>query len=221
MVDINITKGEKLMSLTEQVALLDEEGALSYIKEALANGSDPIAIIEEGQKGMEIVGNKFKNNEYFLPELLIAAELFSEIMRTVEPHIKTKSTKTLGKLVLGTVKGDLHDIGKNIFKVISEANGFTIIDLGVDVPPEKFIEAVVNENVNIVAMSGLLTTTFSSMKTVVEQLEQKGLRNNIKVIIGGAPMDEGVQKLVGADAWTRNASDGVDLCKNLMQQLNK
>lgn len=208
------------MSLTELVADLKENEAISYVKEAIEKGSDPIKIIEEGQKGMEIVGNKFRDNEYFLPELLIAAQMFSGIMETLGPHVKTKSKETLGKIVLGTVKGDLHDIGKNIFKTISEANGFTVYDLGVDVPAEKFVEVAERENVNIVAMSGLLTTVFSSMRNVVEILEEKGMRKKVKVILGGAPMDEGVQKLVGADAWTRNASNGVDLCKDLMAQLN-
>ncbi|MEL7567092.1 MAG: corrinoid protein [Dehalobacterium sp.] len=204
------------MSLIEIVAGLKENEAVSYIKEALEKGTDPLMLIEEGQKGMEIVGNKFRDNQYFLPELLIAAQMFSGIMETLAPHIKTKSKETLGKIVLGTVKGDLHDIGKNIFKTISEANGFTVYDLGVDVPAEKFVETTERENADIVAMSGLLTTVFSSMRNVVEILEEKGMRNKVKVVLGGAPMDEGVQKLVGADAWTRNASNGVDICKELL-----
>lgn len=209
------------MSLIEIVSGLKEKEVINYVNEALEKGADPIELIEEGQKGMEIVGNKFRDNVYFLPELLIAAQMFSGIMETLAPHIKTNSKEALGKIVLATVKGDLHDIGKNIFKTISQANGFTVYDLGVDVPIEKFLETAERENAHIVAMSGLLTTVFDTMKNVVEILEEKGMRKKVKVIIGGAPMDEGVQKLVGADAWTRNASTGVDICKEFMAQINK
>ncbi|ATW24770.1 cobalamin B12-binding domain-containing protein [Candidatus Formimonas warabiya] len=205
--------------ITKLLVELKEKELVQYVQDSLDNHGDPMEIINSCQTGMEIIGEKFRDQVYFLPELLIAADLFKKVMLVVTPKLEGRKSQKIGKIVLGTVKGDLHDIGKNIFKTIAEANGFEVIDLGVDVPAERFLETLKNEGAQILAMSGLLTTIFGSMKSTVENVVEEGLRAKVKVIIGGAPIDENVMKLVGADAFSRNASEGVDLCKKLLAQL--
>jgi dimethylamine corrinoid protein len=200
--------------LTELFTNLEEDKVIEAVKDELQKNTDPMAIIEACQRGMVEVGDRFQNGTYYLPELLIAAEVFDTVMDILADKITGDDTKTKATIVLGTVKGDLHDIGKNIFKTLAEVNGFRIYDLGIDVPPDKFIEAVQKENAQIVGMSGLLTTVFDSMQEIVEKLSEAGLRDKVKVIIGGAPIDKGVMNMVGSDAFTRNASEGIAICKS-------
>ncbi len=204
--------------LTDLVADLKEEQVFAAIKDELGKNTNPLDIIKACQDGMEIVGKRFSAGTYFLPELLIAGEMMVQAMELLGPTLKTTPVPTIGTIVLGTVKGDLHDIGKNIFKTMAEANGFEVRDLGVDVPPEKFVDAVNNGGVDIVGMSGLLTTVFNTMQLTMDKLVEAGLRDKVKVIIGGAPVDENVQKMVGADAHTRNASEGIEICKKFLEK---
>jgi len=203
-----------LEELINSFANLEEEKTLNLVKELLKT-QDPMVIIEACRKATTIIGEKFERGEYFLSELVFAGEIFKKVMELVLPRLK-KRAKPIGTIVLGTVQGDIHDIGKNIFKVFAEASGFKVIDLGVDVPPEKFVEAVKKYNPDIVGLSGLLTLAFESMKKTVEALKHAGLRENVKVIIGGGRVNENVKEYVGADAWADNASKGVRLCKELL-----
>jgi dimethylamine corrinoid protein len=200
--------------LTELFTNLEEDKVIEAIKDEMQKNTDPMAIIEACQSGMVEVGDRFENGTYYLPELLIAAEVFNAVMDILADKITGNDAETKATIVLGTVKGDLHDIGKNIFKTLAEVNGFRVCDLGIDVTTDKFIEAVQKENAQIVGLSGLLTTVFSSMQEVVDKLSEAGLRDKVKVIIGGAPVDEGVMKMVGSDAFTRNASEGISVCKS-------
>ncbi|TYP56636.1 cobalamin B12-binding domain-containing protein, partial [Thermosediminibacter litoriperuensis] len=154
--------------------------------------------------------------EYFLSELILGGEIFKGIMEFTLPKIKQQDVQKVGKIVLGTVKEDVHNIGKDIFKVFAEASGFEVVDIGIDVPEEKFVEAVKEHNPDIVGMSCLITAGVSSMKKTVDSLKEAGVRDNIKIIIGGGRVDEGVKEFAGADAWADDAAKGVRLCKQLM-----
>ncbi|MDR9757293.1 MAG: cobalamin B12-binding domain-containing protein [Thermacetogeniaceae bacterium] len=200
--------------LIELFTNLEEDKVIEAVKDEIKKDTDPMAIIEACQSGMVEVGDRFEKNTYYLPELLIAAELFNAVMDILADNITGDDSQTKGTIVLGTVKGDLHDIGKNIFKILAEVNGFKVCDLGIDVPAGEFVEAVKKENAQIVGLSGLLTTVFTSMQEVVESLREAGLRDKVKVIIGGAPVDESIMKMVGSDAFTRNASEGISVCKS-------
>lgn len=158
---------------------------------------------------------KFEEKEYFLSELVFSGEIFNKVMEIVLPRI-AKEVKPIGTIVLGTVQGDIHDIGKNIFKAFCEATGFKVIDLGIDVSPEKFVEAVEKYKPNIVGMSGLLTLAIESMKKVVDALKFTGLRDKVKVIIGGGRVDENAKRYVEADEWADQATIGVRKCKELI-----
>lgn len=195
---------------------LDETGAIENVKKALKKGISPEEIISKSiAEAMEIVGEKFEKGEYFLFELVVAGEIGKEIVKLLNPYLKAKKVKLkkLGKVVIGTVRGDLHDLGRKIVVMMLEAAGFEVIDLGVDVPPEKFVEAVKQHNANIVAMSALLTVTMPEMKNVIEQLKKAGLRDKVKVIVGGASVTEAYAKSIGADGYGETAVEGVRICK--------
>lgn len=162
---------------------------------------------------MEGVGEKYERKEYFLAELIMAGEVAEKGMKVLEPHLKGGGAKMVGKVIIGTVKGDLHDIGKNIVAMLLSAAGFEIIDLGVDVPPGKFVEAVREYNPDIVGMSALLTTTVAEMENAIKALKEAGLRDRVRVIIGGAPVTREFAEKIGADAAARNAIEGVEICK--------
>ena len=201
---------------------LEFDEAKEAVKKALDSGIDPIVIIEKALRpAMEIVGDRFEKGEYFLAELVVAGDLFMEIMDDLlMPVISERrgEVKKLGTVVLGTVRGDLHEIGKNIVATILRAAGFEVIDLGVDVPPEKFIEAVKKYNADILGMSALLTTTMMEMEVVIKELEKAGLRDKVKVIIGGAPITEDFARRIGADAYGRDAVEAVEICKKLAKR---
>ncbi len=209
------------MNISSLLVDLKEEEILALVKKELDTNKDPLCIIEECQEGMVEIGNRFRKGEYFLPELLISGEIFKDIMNIIGPRLTTQKKNIRGTIVLGTVKGDLHDIGKDIFKGLAEANGFKVCDLGIDVPPEKFADAIKSEKAQIVGLSGLLTTAFESMALTVKGITDEGLRDQVKIIIGGGPVDENINAMVGSDAFTKNASEGVDLCKKLLSDLNK
>ena len=200
--------------LIDALTDLKEEEALKIVKEKLAAGENPLEILELCRKGVEIVGSRFENAEYFLPDLIMASEILREIGKIVKPKIgKVDVVKRLGKVVIGTVQGDIHDIGKDIVKFLLDANGFEVHDLGVDVPAQKFVEKIREVKPEIVGLSGFLTLAYDSMKKTVEDIEDKGLRGQVKIIIGGGHIDELVQRHTGADAYATSATEGVEICR--------
>jgi len=214
MLAMKMKEKEILTRLSECIVKLDIEGIKRACQDALAIGVPPVEAITEGMaKGMNIVGEKYEAGEYFLSELIMAGEVMKEGMKILEPHLKATEIKKLGKVVLATVKGDIHDIGKNIVATLLDAAGFKVIDLGVDVPAEKFLEALRKEKPDILAMSALVTTTMPQMKDVIKQLEKVGQRREVKVIVGGAPLTEGYAEIIGADAYAPDALTGVNICK--------
>jgi len=209
-----MSKEEEILTrLRDAIVNLDIEAVKKAAKDALEAGIPAYkAVIDGMAKGMEIVGQKYEDGEYFLAELIMAGETMKEGMAILEPHLKAGDIKTAGKVVIGTVRGDLHDIGKNVVVTLLKAANFDVIDLGVDVSPEKFVEAVKKHNPDIVAMSALLTTTMIEMESVIEGLKKSGLRDKVKVIIGGAPITPEYAEKIGADAAARDAVEGVRIC---------
>ncbi|HIE13806.1 TPA: cobalamin-binding protein [Candidatus Bathyarchaeota archaeon] len=206
---------EILKKVIEAVVNLDIDNIQRFCKEAVEAGISAYKVVTEGMaKGMDIVGQKYEANEYFLAELIMAGETMKEGMKVLEPYLKAEEKKVLGKIVIGTVRGDLHDIGKNIAATLLSSAGFEIIDLGVDVSPEQFVEAVKKNKPDIVAMSALLTTTMMEMENTIKALEEAGLRDKVKIIIGGAPITTEYAKKIGADAAAKDAVDGVNICKS-------
>jgi len=173
-------------------------------------------ILNEGLiAGMMVVGEKFKNNEYYVPEVLIAASAMNKGMSLLEPLIVQAGIKPVAKLAIGTVKGDLHDIGKNLVVMMLKGAGFEVEDLGIDVPPEKFVEAA-KRGAKVIGMSALLTTTMIQMKETIEVLKKEGVRDNVKVIIGGAPVTQEFADEIGADGYAPDAASAVDKVKELL-----
>lgn len=196
------------------LADLKEDEVLKLTKERIESGEDPIKILEDSRKGMEVVGKRFADGEYFLPELVFSGELLKQVTEMVKPHLtKAVETKRLGTIVLGTVAGDIHDIGLNIVDFMLDVNGFEVHNLGVDVPKEKFVDKVKETNAPIVGLSGFLTPAFDAMKETVEALDKAGLRKDIKIMIGGGQMDEEVRKYAKADAFGKDAMAAVALAK--------
>ncbi len=185
------------------------------VQEALKEGYDPTEILNLGMiDAMSIVGEKFKNNEIFVPEMLIAARAMKKGVEVLKPHLAGDNTVSAGKLVIGTVAGDLHDIGKNLVAMMMESAGFEVIDLGVDVPAENFVNAVKNNSdVDIVCVSALLTTTMPAMKDTVKALTDAGFRDKIKVMVGGAPINQEFADEIGADAYTEDAASAAQVAK--------
>jgi 5-methyltetrahydrofolate--homocysteine methyltransferase len=193
---------------------LKEEEALKIVEERLNAGEDPLKIFEEVRSGMEIVGNRFAKNEYFISDLLYAGEILKIISEKIKPKLVTKrEARHLGKVVIGSVAGDIHDIGKNLVVFMLEANGFEVYDLGVDVPPEKFVEKIKETGATIVGLSGFLTFVFPSMKSTVEAIEKAGLRGKVKIMIGGGQVTEEIVQYTGADAYGKDAMAGVFIAK--------
>jgi 5-methyltetrahydrofolate--homocysteine methyltransferase len=166
-------------------------------------------------KGMSIVGEKFKNNEFYVPEVLIAARAMRGAMEVLKPLLASSGVEPIGIVAIGTVKGDLHDIGKNLVVMMMEGAGFEIMDLGIDVPAEKFVEAVKN-GAQVIAMSALLTTTMTAMKSTIDALKEAGVRDKTKVLIGGAPVTQNYADEIGADGYARDAASGADAAKELI-----
>jgi len=203
------------MAILEDISAALQKGKSKDVKElvqqAIDQGIGARAILEQGLlDGMNVIGGKFKRNEVFVPEVLIAARAMNAGTALLKPHLATAGVEATGKVVIGTVKGDLHDIGKNLVRMMMEGKGLEVIDLGVDVSAEKFIAAVHEHHPDIVALSALLTTTMSEMKVVVEALNSAGLRDKVDVMIGGAPVSEGFRASIGADAYTADAASASD-----------
>jgi len=215
MVKIMVREEEILCKLRDAIVNLDIEGVQKACREAIDAGIPAYKAVTDGMaKGMEIVGQKYEDGDYFLAELIMAGETMKEGMKVLEPYLKGGEVKKIGKVVIGTVRGDLHDIGKNIVVTLLNAAGFEVEDLGVDVSPEKFVEAVKQNNPDIVGMSALLTTTMIEMENVIKALKEAGLRDKVKIIIGGAPITPEYAEKIGADAAAKDAVEGVNICKS-------
>ncbi len=186
------------------------------VEKALSDGVAPGEVLHDGLiKGMSVVGERFKNNEFYVPEVLIAARAMHAGMDILKPALAESGVQPIGKILLGTVKGDLHDIGKNLVAMMMEGAGFEVVDLGIDVPPEKFVEAAKEEG-GVIAMSALLTTTMTAMKTTMDALEEAGVRDEVKVLIGGAPVTQNYADEIGADGYARDAASAADKAKELI-----
>ncbi|QOX63732.1 cobalamin-binding protein [Anoxybacterium hadale] len=206
----------KYQHITDALAQLEEEALVQALKDAVEAGpsaEEAQDIVNACTMGMEKVGDLFEEGEYFVGDLIYAADILKDGMEILAPCIGAGGVSKLGKLVIGSAPGDLHDIGKNIFIAMMEAAGFEVHDLGIDVAPEKFVEKVKEVQPDIVGISGLLTLSLDTMGDVINALKQAGLRDGVKVMIGGNPVSEAVQKRVGADAHSTNAATGVKQCK--------
>lgn len=205
-----------LEALTQAVGELDEEKVLGMLREFVASNpsvEETQRVVSACQQGMAIVGDLFEKGEYFVGDLIFAGELLTNAIEVLKPVLGGGSAEKVGTIVLGTVEGDLHDIGKNIFKSMAEAAGFEVHDLGIDVPAAAFVEKVKEVKPQIVGMSGVLTLALESMKKTVDALREAGLRDGVKVIIGGNPVTEEACRQIGADAYTTNAAEGVKICQ--------
>jgi len=198
------------------LADLDEAKTIELTKKRVEAGEDPFAILEDVRKATDIIGKRFEEGRYFVSDLIMAGEILKQIMDIVKPLIGEKAGEKKGKVVIGTVEGDVHDIGKNIVIALLEAEGFEVIDLGVDQPPEAFVNAIKERNPDVVGLSGLLTEAIESMKKTVEAIKEAGLRDKVKIIIGGGRTDEEAKEYVGADDWADDAAVGVRKIKALV-----
>ena len=201
------------MSLLDEVYQAVVEGQIKVapvkVKQALDEGLKPDTILQDGLiAAMKKVGELFEQGEYFVPEMLVSARAMSAALQVLKPFLVEQGIKPIGKVAIGTVRGDLHDIGKNLVAMMLEGSGFEIVDLGCDVAPDKFIDAVRN-GARVVAMSALLTTTMTNMKATIDALKNVGLRDQVKIIVGGAPLTEGYAMEIGADAYSTDASSAV------------
>ena len=203
-----------LKQLYDSVVNGDAKATQAITQQALADGVDPLKLVNDYMvPAMDEVGRRFEANEYFVPELLISARAMKAALELIRPILTARGDKPVGRVAIGTVKGDLHDIGKNLVASLLEGGGFEVIDLGVNVTPEKFIETVNAKQANIIAMSALLTTTMPSMKTTIDALKQAGVREKVKVLIGGAPITQKYADEIGADGYSENAVGAVALAK--------
>jgi len=206
-----------LTSLREGIVTGNAAAAVSAARSALSKGVAPVDLVTEGiSPAMAEVGRLFEEGEYFVPELLVAARATKEIFQVLRPLLAQTGAKPRGRVVLGTVQGDLHDIGKNLVAAMLEGGGFEVTDLGVGVSPEKFIAAVQNSRAQIVGLSALLTTTMPAMKTAVDAFRSAGIRDTVKVMVGGAPVTRNYAEAIGADGYGENAAASLELALRLI-----
>jgi methanogenic corrinoid protein MtbC1 len=196
---------------------LEEATVLKLVQEHLDAGRDPMAILTDCREGMALVGKRYEAGEYFVSELIMAGEVFKQATGLLGPHFNANGGASRGKVVIGTVKGDIHDIGKDLVVSLLKAGNYEVIDLGVDVPAAKFVEAVKDSGATVVGLSGLLTISFDAMKDTVVALEAAGLRPKVKVMVGGGPTTEQVRAYVGADALGADAQAAVTLCNRWIE----
>src|SRR5476649_122485 len=211
-------KTEQENNLVAWLSDMNEDDAFALAKKMLLEeGANPLRVLELCREAMDIVGKRFEKQEYFLPELVLAGEMLENIGAIAKPLIQQKSggeAKKLGRVLIGTVHGDLHDIGKNIVTFMLDLNGYEVKDIGIDVPVAKFVEEIREFAPSVVGLSGFLTLAFDSMKETVQAIEAAGLRKQMKIMIGGGQVDEAVRSYTGADAFGINAVEAVNLCKN-------
>ena len=204
-------------NIIDAIVDLDEPTALRMADQLIKRGVDPVEILEKCRQGMSIVGKKFETGEFFLSEMIMAAEIFNQVMERIRPELTKNSTESKGKILIGTVEGDVHDIGKNIVITLLEAEGYTVVDLGVDVSSARFVEAIKEHKPDIVGMSSLLTVALESTKKTVDAVTEAGLRDSVKIIIGGGRVDTQAAEYIKPDAFTDNAALGVKLIKQLVR----
>ncbi|NDP20244.1 MAG: cobalamin-binding protein [Paludibacter sp.] len=209
MADLNV--------LYESIVNGKLEAAVAITKEAIAEGVSPQIIINDYMiKGMEEMGQRFQDGRAYVPNLLMSARAMKGSLDLLKPLLKGDTSNSMGKVVIGTVKGDLHDIGKNLVASMLEGCGFEVINLGVDVSREKFVEALIEHDANILCMSALLTTTMVNMREVIDAVEKAGLKGKVRIMIGGAPVNDKFSQQIGADGFSDNANSAVQLAKELM-----
>lgn len=207
------------MEILEEMSSFLQKGRAKNVKalvsQALGEGIDPKAILNEGLlSGMMVIGEKFKKNEVFVPEVLVAARAMNAGLTILEPKLVEVGNEPVGKVVIGTVKGDLHDIGKNLVAMMLKGAGFEVFDIGVDADPEKFISEAEEKGADVICMSALLTTTMPNMKVVIDQLQEKGLRDKYIVMVGGAPVNEAFAQQIGADYYTPDAATAAEVARD-------
>jgi 5-methyltetrahydrofolate--homocysteine methyltransferase len=208
---------QQLQTVYNAVLDGDAAGAKNAVQAALGEGIPAETVLKDGLiAAMGEVGRLFEENEYFVPEMLVAARAMQGGLMLLKPHLADAGAASAGKVIVGTVKGDLHDIGKNLVAMMLEGSGFEVIDLGTDVTPDKFVKAVMEHKPQVVGMSALLTTTMPTMTGTIKALEEAGLREHVKVMIGGAPVTDGFAKQIGADGYSPDASSAVRLAKSLV-----
>jgi len=200
--------------LVKTLADLKEKEALEIVQNRLSAGEDPLRILDDARRALEIVGKRFSDSEYFIPDLVYSGEILKAITDMVRPKLaKGADVKRLGKVVVGTVAGDIHDIGKDIVVFMLDVNGFEVKDLGIDVPVQKFVDAIKETGSKVVGLSGFLTLAFQSMKDTVEAIKKAGMRDKVKIMIGGGQIDEQVRSYTEADAYGKDAMEAVKLAK--------
>ena len=210
---------EILNSIKDSLVNLDLDRTIDFVRKAIEQGFKPLDIINSMADGMKVVGDMYERGEYFLSELIMVAEIFRDAMNILEPLItRGGGASPVGRVVVGTIEGDLHDIGKNLFIVFLRSMGFEVIDLGIDVPVKKFIDAVKQYKPDILAMSALLTTTAGNLRKVIEALEREGLRDKVKVIVGGAAVSKEYAVEIGADAGGVDAYEGALICRKWVEE---
>ena len=201
------------MDFITEIVELNEDSIKELLKKRLESNEDPLKIMDDVKGAMKIIGEKFSNKEYFLPELIMSGEILRDIFEVLSPKLKKSNIteEKKGRVLLGTVAGDIHDIGKDVVRFMLDANGFEVLDLGVDVPAEKFVESIKEFKPQVVALSGFLTLAFDSMKEIILKFKEAGLRDSVKIMIGGGTVDESIVDYVSADAYGESAVEAVAL----------
>lgn len=202
-----------LEQLIKALAELEEDQVLDIVRKELAGGTEALSILQACQQGMAEVGDRFEKSEYFVSDLMMSGEIFKQVGELLEPGLQSATQVRAGAVVIGTVQGDIHDIGKDIVVNMLKSANLDVTDLGVDVPPVRFVEALKETDASVLAMSGLLTLAFDSMQETVSLIEAAGLRDKVRIMIGGGPVDGGVCRVVGADDWGADAQAAVRLAK--------
>lgn len=204
-----------MSEFTKKIVELEEAAVEALLNKKMENKEDPLKIMDEVRDATKQIGDKFQNKEYFLPDLIMSGEILRSVFEKISPLLKEqqKSDVKKGKVLLGTVAGDIHDIGKDVVKFMLDANGFEVLDLGVDVPSDRFIEKIKEFQPQVLALSGFLTLAFDSMKEIIQRINDDGIRDSIKVMIGGGTVDESIVEYVKADAYGASAIDAVNLAK--------
>jgi methanogenic corrinoid protein MtbC1 len=203
-------------NLVHALSELKEKKTLEIVQARLDSGEDPLQILDDARQAMEIVGKRFEDGTYFIPDLVYSGEILHSVSEMVKPKItKEADVKRVGKVIIGTVKGDIHDIGKNIVTFMLDVNGFEVYDLGIDVPAEKFIDKIKETSAPVVGLSGFLTVAFDSMKDTIEAIKKAGLRDKVKIIIGGGNMNDEIKAYAGADAYGVDAMAAVSFANDV------
>jgi methanogenic corrinoid protein MtbC1 len=205
-------------AIAQKLADLEEQAFLHLLRKELGAGADPMAILEQCRAGMVLVGKRFEENRYFISDLMMAGELFKQATNILAPKMQLSGNASRGKVVVGTVKGDIHDIGKDLVVGMLKAANFEVHDLGVDVPPDKFIDTLKETKARVLGLSALLTTAFESMKDTVDAIKEAGIRSEVKIMIGGGPVNQEVVEYSGADDWGADAQEAVTLCNRFVER---